>query len=96
MSDAGDVKDTGPGPGNRLGLSLLFRIYRAGIAILVGAIIMNVAAGALGLATWYTFLTAASRNTVAAVRSLRALDWLFLLIIYPGLLGACAYPVLRT
>jgi hypothetical protein len=96
MSHEGDLKDTGPGPDNRPGPSLLFRIYRAGIAILVGAIIMNVAAGALGLATWYTFLTAAGRGAAAAVRSLRAVDWLFLLIIYPGLLGACAYPVLRT
>ncbi len=73
----------------------LTSIYLAGLAVLTGAILLNVLAGWAGLATWYSFLTATS-GPLEAVRGLSVGDWLFLLAIYPGLLGACAYGVLRT
>jgi len=69
-------------------------IYLAGLAVLIGAILLNVLAGRLGLSTWYAFLTAAASDPLGAVSGLRAGDWLFLFVIYPGLLGACAYPVI--
>jgi uncharacterized membrane protein YczE len=68
--------------------------YLAGLAVLTAAILLNVLAGRLGLSTWYGFLAAAASDPLSAVRDLRAGDWLFLLVIYPGLLGACAYPVI--
>jgi hypothetical membrane protein len=71
----------------------LSTIYMAGLAVLAGAIVLNTLAAQLGLATWYRFLTAAASDPLGAVRGLRAGDWLFLLVIYPGLLGACAYLV---
>jgi hypothetical protein len=74
----------------------LRRIYLAGLAVLAGAIVLNVLAGWIGLTTWYSFLTAAAAGPLKAVKGLSVGDWLFLLAIYPGLLGACAYGVLRT
>lgn len=68
-------------------------IYMAGLAVLAGAIALNILAAQLGLATWYSFLTAAASDPLGAFRGLHAGDWLFLLVIYPGLLGACAYLV---
>ncbi len=74
----------------------LRRVYLTGLAVLTGAIVLNVAAAWVGLATWYSFLTAAASGPLDAFRGLGAGDWLFLLVIYPGLLGACAYPVITS
>jgi hypothetical protein len=70
------------------------RIYLAGLAVLAVAIVLNVLAGWIGLTTWYGFLTAAASGPLDAVKDLSVIDWLFLLAIYPGLLGTCAYLVI--
>lgn len=76
---------------------VLLRIYVAGLAVLVGAIALNVLAGMIGLATWYSLLGSAGEvGVLAAIKRLTLADGLFLLVIYPGLLGACAYGVLRV
>ena len=75
---------------------LLLRIYLAGLAILISAIAMNVVASIVGLATWYQVLTfAVEVGAGATIQDLRVTDLLFLLLIYPGLLGAVAYAVLH-
>ena len=71
-------------------------IYLAGLAVLVGAIVLNVLAGWLGLATWYDFLGSVTQSGIReAIKTLRIWDWLFLLVIYPTCLGAFAYLVFR-
>ncbi len=74
----------------------ILKIYLAGLVVLAGAIVLNVLAGWLGLATWYDFLRSMTQTGVLeAIKALRVWDWLFLLVIYPACLGAFAYPVLR-
>lgn len=74
----------------------ILKIYLAGLAVLIGAIVLNVLAGRLGLATWYDFLRSVTQAGIReATKALRIWDWLFLLAIYPTCLGAFAYPVLR-
>ncbi len=74
----------------------MFKIYLAGVVVLAGAIVLNVLAGWLGLATWYDFLGSMTKiGVVEAIKALRVWDWLFLLTIYPACLGAFAYPVLH-
>ena len=74
----------------------IFKIYLAGLVVLAGAIVLNVLAGWLGLATWYDFLRSMTKiGVLEAIKALRVWDWLFLLVIYPACLGAFAYPVLR-
>ena len=76
---------------------MALRIYLAGLAVLAGAIAMNIAAKALGLATWYDFLqSAADLGAAQAIRNLRPLDGLFLVLIYPAALGLFAWLVLRA
>ncbi|MEJ5309146.1 MAG: hypothetical protein WHX52_05205 [Anaerolineae bacterium] len=74
----------------------ILKIYLAGLVVLVGAIVLNVLAGWLGLTTWYDFLGAMAKNGVAeAIKALRVWDWLFLFAVYPASLGAFAYLILR-
>lgn len=74
----------------------ILKIYLAGLVVLVGAIVLNVLAGRLGLATWYDFLGWVTQAGIReAIKSLRIWDWLFLLALYPACLGAFAYLVLR-
>jgi hypothetical protein len=75
---------------------LVFKIYLVGIIILVAAVLLNVMAGWLGLSTWYSFLQDASQKGVShAFQGLNALDYLFLFLLYPGLLGLAAYFSIR-
>lgn len=75
---------------------IMLKIYLAGLAILAGAIALNVLAGWLGLATWYDFLGLMTQlGVIEAIKALRVWDWLFLLALYPACLGAFAYIVLR-
>ncbi len=74
----------------------ILKIYLAGLVVLVGAIVLNVLAGWLGLATWYDFLGSVTQGGIReALKALRVWDWLFLLALYPACLGAFAYVVLR-
>jgi len=77
-------------------MMIMLKIYLAGLAILAGAIALNVLAGWLGLATWYDFLGLMTQlGVIEAIKALRVWDWLFLLALYPACLGAFAYIVLR-
>jgi hypothetical protein len=75
---------------------ILVKIYLAGVAVLIAAILLNLLSGWLGLATWYSFLSQASEKGLApALQSLTLVDYLFLIVVYPGLLGLAAYLTLR-
>jgi hypothetical protein len=70
----------------------LLKIYLAGMAVLVAAIGLNLLANLLGLSTWYDFLgTVSQQGLMAALRRLSVLDYLFLIVLYPFLLGLAAY-----
>jgi hypothetical protein len=73
---------------------LPLKIYLAGLFVLVAAIGLNLLAGLLGLATWYSFLTSASQQGLpSALNGLKIWDYLFLFLLYPGLLGLSAFLV---
>lgn len=74
----------------------ILKVYLAGLVVLAGAIVLNILAGWVGLATWYDFLGSMMQlGVLEAIQALHVWDWLFLLAIYPVCLGALAYPVLR-
>jgi hypothetical protein len=71
---------------------LLLKMLLAGLAVLVAAILLNILANLLGISTWYDFLQAVSQGGFTeAVRRLNALEYIFLLLLYPFMLGLAAY-----
>lgn len=71
-------------------------IFLTGLLILVTAIILNLLAQTLGLATWYSFLNQVQvTDLVSSLRSLSLLSSLFLFFVYPLLLGAIPYYFLK-
>ena len=69
----------------------MLRIYVTGILILASAIILNVLAQAMGIMGWYGFLTKLAEEGRSALRSVRILDYLWMLLAYPFLLGLAAW-----
>jgi hypothetical protein len=57
-------------------------MFLSGYIVLIGAILINVCAKYLGLATWYDFLQK---------KKARSIDYVFLFIMYPALLGGLVY-----
>jgi hypothetical protein len=71
---------------------LILKIYLAGLVVLIVAVVLNLLANALGMATWYSFLNQVSqRGFLLALQSLKAIEILFLILLYPLLLGLAAY-----
>jgi hypothetical protein len=69
----------------------MLRIYCIGLCILVGAILLNAVAAKLGLMSWYDFLTQWSANGKSVFSTTRLIDYVWLMLIYPFLLGCCGY-----
>ena len=69
----------------------MLRLYIAGLVVLAGAIVINLAASAAGLTTWYGFLAAAAKDgLVDAIGAAGGLNLLFLVLLYPAGLGGLA------
>ncbi len=69
-------------------------ILLTGLAILVSAIVLNIAAVAAGIPTWYDFLAAVrERGLAEAARDAGLAGMAFLLVVYPFLLGLVAWIV---
>lgn len=68
----------------------MLRLYIIGVAILVVAIAANSIANYLGIKSWYTFLELLFQNCTSAFSQLQILDYLWLFIFYPIILG-CGY-----
>lgn len=70
----------------------IWQVFLVGLAILVGAIIINFMALLAGISTWYTFI-----NKIGELGLLKALtdeniiSLLFLFFAYPFLLGSIGY-----
>ena len=68
----------------------MVKIYFIGVIILVTAILLNGLVSKLGIAGWYQALQMLSEKGSRTFAMLRVTDYLWLLIIYPFLLG-CSY-----
>ncbi len=66
-------------------------IFLVGVAILVGAIIINIIASAIGLSTWFKFAQDLQANGFAAITQQSIFSLLYLFIVYPAVLGALGY-----
>ncbi|MFT4343823.1 MAG: hypothetical protein ACMXYE_03680 [Candidatus Woesearchaeota archaeon] len=62
------------------------KIYKIGFLVLLVAVLMNVVASYMGIATWYSFLQNPSFNIINLV---------FLFAVYPFVLGYSAYTFAR-
>jgi hypothetical protein len=65
-----------------------FKIYLLGGSILIGAIIINYVADFFGMISWYEVLG-------NRIFNLNILNWIYLIILYPFLLGIIAYYFLK-
>ncbi|MEY8847502.1 hypothetical protein AB9K26_01700 [Psychroserpens sp. XS_ASV72] len=68
----------------------MLKIYLIGLFILIIAIIANVLAAYLGLKSWYDFIGLLTKNGSATFSQLQVLDYLWLFLFYPFILG-CGY-----
>jgi hypothetical protein len=69
----------------------MLRLYIIGLCILIAAILLNGIAAKLGLMSWYDFLTQLSNQGKLVFSRIRLVDYLWLLMGYPFLLGTAAY-----
>jgi hypothetical protein len=75
---------------------LIAKIYGMGVIILVAAVLVNGAAAWMGLPSWYDFFrTAGEMGIRRAAGQAGLVGMIFLLLIYPFLLGAAAYLALK-
>lgn len=65
----------------------MLRIYIIGIAILVIAIVANGLIVKLGLKSWYDFIDILSKNGTSALSKISVIEYLWLFIGYPLVLG---------
>lgn len=65
----------------------MIRLYIIGLAILIVAIFANGIVMELGIKTWYDLLEILTRNGTSAFNKINLLDYLWLFIAYPLILG---------
>ncbi len=65
----------------------MIRLYIIGLMILIVAIIANGVVGKIGLKSWYDFFELLNKFGFEAFGTLKVMDWLWLFLIYPLLLG---------
>lgn len=68
----------------------MIRIYIIGLAILIVAILANAIVVKLEIKTWYDFITLLTTEQSSAFNALTFIDYLWLFIAYPLVLG-CGY-----
>lgn len=72
-----------------------FQIFITGLGILLVAIVLNFLANYLGIETWYTFLGSIQKKGFLRVTKDNWLSLIFLILIYPFILGLTAYYILK-
>lgn len=65
----------------------MLKLYIIGLSILITAIIANFIASKFGLLSWYEFLNLISSKGIQSLKTVRFLDYLWLLLLYPFTLG---------
>lgn len=73
----------------------IIKIITTGFAILITAIILNVLANILKITTWYDLLNNITKHGISIIKQESILSIIFLIIIYPAILGFIAYTVLK-
>ncbi len=69
-----------------------FKYVGYGWLILVVAVVVNGLANAADIITWYGYISGMTElGFTVATRSLSILDVMFLVVIYPGILGSVVY-----
>ena len=69
-------------------MNLILTIYGIGIFILVGAIIINIITGFIGIRGWYYFLSGLRKRGIKKMfKQLSVYDYIFMFVVYPLLLG---------
>lgn len=66
-------------------------IFIMGLVILIGAIIINLLAGVLGLNTWYDVLISVNEKGIKELFNQGFVSSLYLYITYPLILGLLGY-----
>ena len=66
----------------------MIRLYIIGLAILIVAILANGIVIKLGIKSWYDFIELLSKNGTSAFNILSTIDYLWLFIGYPLVLGS--------
>lgn len=65
----------------------MLKTYLTGLIILIFAILLNVISGKAGITGWYDFLTGLISNGKKIFQELSVMDYIWLIILYPLLLG---------
>lgn len=65
----------------------MIRLYCIGLSILMVAIIANGIAGKIGLKSWYDLFELLNKYGFEAFSKLKVLDWIWLFLVYPLILG---------
>ena len=69
----------------------MLKIYIIGIAVLLIAILANILASVLGVLSWYDAILSLQKNGMGGLKQWRVLDYVWLFILYPTILGAGAF-----
>jgi hypothetical protein len=73
----------------------IFQIFLTGLGILLVAIFLNFLASYFGLETWYSFLGLVQEINFLKIVKDNWLSFIFLVLLYPFLLGLTAYYILK-
>ncbi len=73
----------------------VFQIFIVGFGILTIAVIVNFLANFLGLETWYSFIAEIQKNGISDSLKSKWPHLLFLVFVYPFVLGLTGYWLLK-
>lgn len=65
----------------------MLKLFIIGWVILITAILVNGIIGKLGVTGWYDFIQMLAEKGIKTFTTLRFIDYLWLFILYPALLG---------
>jgi hypothetical protein len=75
--------------------ALFWKLFILGWVVLVAAILANGLAALLGLKSWYDFISLLNEDGKRTFSLLSFMDYVWLFILYPLILGLTAYSVIR-
>lgn len=75
--------------------TLFWKLFIVGWTVLIAAIIANGMAAILGLKSWYDLIALLNEHGIKAFSFLSFFDFLWLLVVYPLLLGGAAVLIFR-
>jgi hypothetical protein len=78
-----------------MNIEIIGKIIILGYVILASAIILNVIANAINIATWYELIeNIMQKGIIDAITKQKIISTIFQFIIYPAILGVVAYNAL--